>query len=98
MWYPSANRDEDAFPQADVFHVRRTPNEHVAFGEGEHFCLGAHLARLELRITFEEILRRIPDIEPAGEIEWMRSYFLSGPTRMPVRFAPERRAGAREAG
>ncbi len=98
MWYPSANRDEDAFPRADQFDVRRTPNDHLAFGEGEHFCLGAHLARLELRITFEELLRRIPDVRPVGELRWMQSYFLSGPTHMPVEFTPERLAASRAAG
>ena len=58
MWYPSANRDEDVFPDPDRFDIGRTPNEHIAFGIGEHFCLGAGLARLELRVMFEELLRR----------------------------------------
>jgi len=89
MWYPSANRDEDVFERPDVFDVRRKPNEHLAFGEGQHFCLGAWLARLELRVMFEELLRRQPRIELAGRPRWIRSYFLSGFTFMPVRFAPE---------
>ena len=88
MWYPSANRDEDMFERPDVFDVRRKPNEHLAFGEGQHFCLGAWLARLELRVMFEELLRR-PTLELAGRPRRMRSYFLSGFTSMPVRFAPE---------
>jgi len=88
MWYPAANRDEDAFPAPDVFDVRRKPNDHLAFGEGQHFCLGVWLARLELRIVFEELLRRMPDVELAGPTKRMRSYFLSGLTRMPVRFTP----------
>ncbi|TMA44548.1 MAG: cytochrome P450 [Deltaproteobacteria bacterium] len=88
MWYPSANRDEDMFERPDVFDVRRKPNEHLAFGEGQHFCLGAWLARLELRVMFEELLRR-PPLELAGRPRRMRSYFLSGFTSMPVRFAPE---------
>jgi linalool 8-monooxygenase len=88
MWYPSANRDEDVFPNADVFDVRRRPNDHLAFGEGQHFCLGVWLARLELRVVFEELLRRMPDAEPAGPTKRMLSYFLSGLTEMPVRFTP----------
>ena len=88
MWYPGANRDEDVFQNPDVFDVRRTPNEHLAFGEGEHFCVGAWLGRLQLKVMFEELLKRLPDIEPAGEIQRMRSYFLAGITSMPVRFTP----------
>lgn len=88
VWYPAANRDEDAFPDPDRFDVRRKPNDHLAFGEGQHFCLGAWLARLELRIVFEELLRRMPDVELAGPTARIRSYFLSGLTTMPVRFTP----------
>src|SRR5437879_937527 len=66
VWYGSANRDEDVFPHADRFDVGRTPNEHLAFGIGHHFCLGANLARLEIQIMFEELLRRVPKL-PAGE-------------------------------
>jgi len=88
MWYPAANRDEDVFPAADRFDVRRKPNDHLAFGEGQHFCLGVWLARLELRVVFEELLRRMPDAELAGPTPRMRSYFLSGLTKMPVRFTP----------
>ena len=89
LWYPSANRDEDAFPEPDRFDVGRTPNDHLAFGIGEHFCLGAGLARLELRVMFEELLRRLPDIEPAGPVERLRSTFIGGIKHMPVRFTPE---------
>ena len=63
LLYPAANRDPRAFEQPDVLDVRRVDNRHVAFGFGTHFCLGAHLARLELRVMFEELLRRIPDWE-----------------------------------
>jgi cytochrome P450 len=90
LWYPSANRDEDVFEQPDRFDVGRTPNEHIAFGKGEHFCLGANLARLELTVMFEELLRRIPDLEPAGEVQRLRSNFIGGIKRMPVRFTPAR--------
>jgi cytochrome P450 len=86
MWYPSANRDEDAFAEPDRFDIRRAPNEHLAFGEGEHFCLGAWLARLELRVLFEELIRRMPEVRLDGEVKRLRSYFLSGITHMPVAF------------
>src|SRR6185295_3010572 len=67
LFYASANRDEDAFDHPDVFDITRTPNDHLAFGIGSHFCLGANLARLEIRVMFEELLRRVPDIELASE-------------------------------
>ena len=86
MWYPSANRDEEMFERPDMFDVRRQPNDHLAFGIGTHFCLGAWLARLELRVMFEELLRRLPDIELTGPVQRLRSYFLCGITTMPVRF------------
>ena len=88
IWYVSANRDESKFAEAHRFDVGRTPNEHLAFGIGPHFCLGNHLARLEIRIMFEELLRRLPDIEPDGPVERLRSDFLSGIKHMPVRFTP----------
>jgi cholest-4-en-3-one 26-monooxygenase len=90
LFYASANRDEDAFPDAHRFDIGRTPNEHLAFGIGPHFCLGANLARLEIRLMFEELLRRLPDIELAGPVERLRSNFINGIKRMPVRFTPER--------
>jgi cholest-4-en-3-one 26-monooxygenase len=85
MYYTSANRDEDVFPDAESFHVRRTPNPHLTFGIGAHFCLGAQLARLEARIFFEELLSRFRTIEPAGEPARTRSNFINGYKRMPVR-------------
>jgi cholest-4-en-3-one 26-monooxygenase len=88
VWYGSANRDEEIFPNADRFDIGRTPNEHLAFGIGHHFCLGANLARLEIQIMFEEILRRVPDIELVGPVERLRSNFIHGIKRMPVRFTP----------
>jgi len=90
LFYPSANRDEDVFERADAFDVRREPNPHLAFGFGPHFCLGASLARLELRLMFREVLRRLPDLElAAGSSPAHRpSNFVSGPEAMPVRFAP----------
>jgi cholest-4-en-3-one 26-monooxygenase len=88
LFYASANRDEDAFTNPHVFDVSRTPNDHLAFGIGPHFCLGANLARLEIRVMFEELLRRLPDMELAGKPERLRSYFINGIKRMPVRFTP----------
>jgi cytochrome P450 len=88
LWYPSANRDEEKFENGDSFDVGRSPNEHIAFGKGEHFCLGANLARLEIRVIFEELMKRIPDMELAGPPDKLRSNFLNGIKRMPVTFAP----------
>ncbi|HEV8573585.1 MAG TPA: cytochrome P450 [Dehalococcoidia bacterium] len=90
MYYGSANRDEDVFPDGDVFDVSRNPNPHVTFGPGgSHFCLGASLARLEIRVMFEEMLRRLPDIELTGPVRRLRSNFIAGIKQMPVRFSPE---------
>lgn len=90
MWYPSVNRDEEVFPNSNVFDITRTPNEHLAFGIGEHFCLGAGFAKLELRVLYEELFRRMPDIEMSGPAERLRSTFIGGIKHLPVRFTPER--------
>ncbi|MGE5596222.1 MAG: cytochrome P450 [Hyphomicrobiales bacterium] len=90
MWYPSANRDEDVFENPDVFDITRTPNEHIAFGLGEHFCLGAGFARLELKMLFEQLLTRFPDIQQAGPEERLRSTFIGGIKHLPVKFTPEK--------
>ncbi len=91
LWYISANRDEDVFADPERFDVARTPNDHLGFGIGQHFCLGANLARLEIRIMFEELSRRLlPTIELAGPVRRLRSHFINGIKSMPVRFAPER--------
>jgi cholest-4-en-3-one 26-monooxygenase len=95
MWYPSVNRDEDVFPNPNTFEVTRSPNEHLAFGIGEHFCLGANLARLELNVMFQELLSRLPDIELAGPVRRLRSNFINGVKEMRVRFTP--RSPARRA-
>lgn len=89
LWYPSANRDEDVFPDPDRFDITRHPNEHLAFGHGQHFCLGSHLARMEIRVMFEELLRRLPDLALAGEVRMLRSHFIDGIKSIPVRFTPE---------
>jgi cytochrome P450 len=85
-WFISADRDESIFPDPYRFDIKRTPNDHVVFGPGgPHFCLGAHLARLETRILFQELLPRLKSIEPAGKVERLRSNFINGIKRMPVR-------------
>ena len=89
LWYPSANRDEDYFSEPDRFDIDRHPNEHVAFGVGQHSCLGAHLARLEIRVMFEELLKRLPDIALDGQPKLLRSHFIDGVKSMPVAFTPE---------
>jgi cytochrome P450 len=86
LFYPSANRDEDVFDEPFAFRVDRTPNRHIAFGIGEHFCLGANLARLELRVVLRHLIERVDAIELAGPVERLRSSFLGGIKRMPVRW------------
>jgi cytochrome P450 len=87
MFYPSANRDEELFEAPDRFAIRRTPNPHLAFGGGgAHYCLGANLARLEIRCLFDAVLDRLREIELAGPVERLHSWFIDGPRRMPVRF------------
>jgi cytochrome P450 len=91
MYYGSANRDAEAFgPTADRLDLGRTPNEHVAFGGGgPHFCLGAHIARVEIAALLRELLTRLPDMEPAGPTEWLPSTFISGPKHLPVRLGAD---------
>jgi cholest-4-en-3-one 26-monooxygenase len=85
MWYVSSNRDEDVYEDPDRFDVERNP-EHQAFGAGgRHFCLGTALARLELRVLFEETLKRFPDIELAGEPQAVESPFVNQLKTLPVR-------------
>jgi cytochrome P450 len=85
-WYISANRDEGVFPDPYTFDVTRQPNDHVTFGPGgPHFCLGAHLARLETKILFQELLPRLASIELTGPPRRIRSNFVNGIKSMPVR-------------
>jgi cholest-4-en-3-one 26-monooxygenase len=86
MFYPSANRDEEVFEHANRFDLRREPNPHLAFGIGEHYCLGANLARLELQAMFRQLAERIEAVEMAGPIERMRSNFVGGIKHMPIRY------------
>jgi cytochrome P450 len=91
MYYAAASADEDVFSDVDTFDITRAQredvrNNHRAFGIGEHFCLGSHLARLEMKVIFEEILRRIRNPRFNGEINWLRSNFINGIKSMPIVF------------
>ncbi len=87
MWYPSANRDEDIFANPDTFDIQRSPNDHLAFGGfGEHFCLGANLARLEMRSIFRHLIQKLDHFELNGETERLSSGLIGGIKRLPVSF------------
>jgi len=89
LWYASANRDEEVFDDPFSFNVRRTPNEHVGFGgPGPHYCLGANLARREIRVMFRELFQRLPDLQITGPPERLQSNFINGIKRMPCAFTP----------
>ena len=93
LWYISANRDDEVFEDPDHFDVGRSPNLHLAFGAGgPHNCLGLSLARLEIKVMFEELIRRMPDIQRAGPTQRLRSNFISGIKHLPVKFTPEKTA------
>jgi cytochrome P450 len=85
VWEGSANRDEGHFAEPDAFRLGRDPNPHLTFGRGVHFCLGAHLARLELRVALEEVLGAFDSYELAGPVEWTRSNRHSGIRHLPLR-------------
>jgi cytochrome P450 family 142 subfamily A polypeptide 1 len=92
LLYGAANRDPRAFRAPDTLDVTRTPNRHLAFGMGTHVCLGAHLARLEIRVLFEELLRRMPDWELASPAEprILPSTFARAYDRIRITYAPSR--------
>jgi cholest-4-en-3-one 26-monooxygenase len=93
IWHTSANRDERVFTDPFTFDIDRWPNDHIAFGGGgPHFCLGANLARMELKLIFREILERIPDMKLTATPDMLRSNFIGGIKHMPVTFT----AGARK--
>ncbi|MEC3954495.1 cytochrome P450 [Nocardia sp. CDC153] len=85
MWYTSANRDEDVFADPQTFDIRRNPNPHLSFGLAQHFCLGVHLARLEGRVFFEELLARFPRMEQTGDARRIRSNLNNGLKSLPLR-------------
>ena len=89
LFYPSANRDEEVFDEPFRFRIDRKPNRHVAFGIGEHFCLGANLARLELRAVFRHLAERLVEFDVVGPVERLRSSFVGGIKRMPIRYRLE---------
>ncbi len=92
LFYPSGNRDEDAFEDPFSFRIDRDPNPHVGFGVGEHLCLGAHIARAELKALFTRLLGRMESVEMDGEMERLRSSFVGGIKHMPVRMRLKERA------
>jgi cytochrome P450 len=95
MYYGSANRDPACVEEPDRFDIGRTVNPHVAFGGGgPHFCLGAHLARIEIIALLREMLSRLDGLEPDGQPSWMGSNFIYGPTSLPVRFTAGPRTAA----
>jgi cytochrome P450 len=98
LFYGAGNRDPEAFPDPETFDVRRDPNHHLGFGgPGPRFCLGAHLARRELAIVYRHLFERLPDIEAAGEPEYlvpMGIPLVGGVKRLPVRFTPTARSKA----
>lgn len=85
MWYPSANYDEEVFEDPYRFDIRRHPNDHLTFGTGRHICLGASLARLEVRVVFEELMARVASIQIAGAPDRLRSNFINGIKHLPVK-------------
>ncbi len=86
LFYPSANRDEDIFEDPFTFRVDRNPNPHLAFGVGEHFCLGANLARLELEVIFQQLIARLDHVELAGPVSRLHSSFVGGIKNVPLRY------------
>jgi cytochrome P450 len=96
LWNPSANRDEEVFPDPDRFDIRRQPNRHLALGFGEHFCLGGTLARMELRILYEELMRHAGEIELAGSPVPLASIVVNGLERLPVRLLSPRAESGRK--
>jgi cytochrome P450 len=88
LCYPSGNRDEAVFDHPDEFRVDRSPNPHLAFGYGPHLCLGQHLAKLEMRVLWEELLPRLRSVELAGEPRLSEAIFVNGPKKLPLRYIP----------
>jgi cholest-4-en-3-one 26-monooxygenase len=94
LYYTSANRDDDVFADPDVLDVTRSPNDHLTFGGGGvHHCLGASLARAQIRATMRQVVERLPDLAPAGPVTRLRSDYMNGITALPVTFTPTPRVG-----
>jgi cytochrome P450 len=90
LFYPSANRDEEVFEDPFTFRIDRHPNRHIGFGVGEHFCLGSHVARLELQVAYKHLLPRIEEIELAGPVERLHSSLVGGVKHLPIRYKLKR--------
>jgi cytochrome P450 len=90
VWLAAANRDPEEFPNPDTFDIARTPNRHLTFGHGIHFCLGAPLARLEAKVAIETLLRRVTDFQraDAGAYEPVEGFIIHGVKRLPLTFDP----------
>jgi cytochrome P450 len=86
LFYPSANRDEEVFEDPYSFKIDRHPNRHIGFGVGEHFCLGAHLARLEMVVAYRHLLPRIDEIELTGKVDRLHSGLVGGVKRLPIHY------------
>ena len=86
LCYPSGNRDEEIFDDPFQFKVDRSPNRHLAFGHGAHLCLGKYLAKIEMEIFYEELFKKIENIELNGEPEWVKASFVSGLKSLPIRY------------
>jgi cytochrome P450 len=86
VYHASANRDPAVFPDPDRFDVTRSPNDHVSFGYGPHYCLGAQLAKLQMRAVFRQVLDRMPGVELAGDAVRLTSNFQNGLKRLPIRW------------
>ena len=86
LCYPSGNRDEEIFDDPFEFKVDRSPNRHLAFGHGAHLCLGKYLAKIEMEIFYEELFKKIENIELNGEPEWVKASFVSGLKSLPIRY------------
>ncbi len=86
LCYASGNRDEEIFPNPDTFDIDRTPNRQLAFGSGAHVCLGQHLARMEMRILFEELLPRLKSVSLDGAPRYTESWFVNGLKALPIKF------------
>jgi cytochrome P450 len=98
VWEASANRDPRRFGEPDAFDAGRDPNPHLAFGHGVHFCLGAHLARLEIRVALDEVVRAVSSYELTAPVEWTRSNRHTGIRHLPLRLVRARRLGQEATG
>jgi cytochrome P450 len=90
LYYPSGNRDEEVFDEPVSFRVDRDPNPHLGWGVGEHYCIGASLARMEIRVLLEELVPRLRSAELAGEPQWTQAIFISGVKHLPIRWTISR--------